>query len=216
MTPDDARHGTIAGRQAGCDGECCRSAKRRYDKRLEFDRLNGRVRMVPSLGATRRLQALGALGWSAAALAPHLAAKQQEVIRWRTTGYFPSIRAVTHDRIARVYDALCMTTPPAGTRGERSAAARARAHAHKMRWHPPLAWDNIDRDVEPPTCDRDDDIDEAVVLRLLAGDPVPATKPERVEAMRRWLAWGRSERALCETHGWHEGRYVTTHREDAA
>lgn len=49
----------------------------------------------------------------------------------------------------------------------------------------------------------------STVERLLAGDRIESTRAEKVEAMRRWLANGGSQRELCRIHGWAENRYVT-------
>lgn len=81
---------------------------------------------------------------------------------------------------------------------------------------PPLAWDDPGTLAwptgQPPRIiaaprRNPDDIDEAVVDRLLAGIRVPSTAAEKREALRRWIERGGSERALCERHGWKQGRY---------
>lgn len=53
-----------------------------------------------------------------------------------------------------------------------------------------------------------DRLDEVVVDRLVALRRVPASRAEKVEAMHRWLLMGRSEKSLCEAHGWRTSRYV--------
>lgn len=60
----------------------------------------------------------------------------------------------------------------------------------------------------------DQDFDPVVVDRLLTGNRVPSTRADKVEAMRRWMATGRSQRSLCRVHGWQESRYVE--RQDGA
>ena len=69
MTPDDPRHGTVAGhiahqRDGGDYCLSCITAKARYDKRRKWDAANGRGYTVPSIGARRRIQALQAIGGS--------------------------------------------------------------------------------------------------------------------------------------------------------
>lgn len=60
-----------------------------------------------------------------------------------------------------------------------------------------------------------DDIDPVIVDRLLLLQRVPdSTRAEKCEAMRRWLASGGTEKALCDAHGWGSSRYVA--REVAA
>lgn len=87
--------------------------------------------------------------------------------------------------------------------------ARNAGHLPPLAWDDPgtLAWTDADRRKRPRQRAATIALDEVVVARLLAGDTVRATKAERDEAMRRWLAMGRSERSLCVMHGWKDGRY---------
>lgn len=50
-------------------------------------------------------------------------------------------------------------------------------------------------------------LDESVVEVLLAGEHARASREEKAEALRRWVAMGHSKASLCRTHGWREGRY---------
>lgn len=53
-------------------------------------------------------------------------------------------------------------------------------------------------------------IDEAVVLRVLAGYPVEsATNAERREIVARWRGQGRSLKQLADLTGWKPERYYT-------
>jgi hypothetical protein len=211
VTPDDPRHGTVAGHIAHqrsdrnyCDP--CIRAKAMYDKRRKWDALNGRGYTVPSLGARRRVQALRAAGWSRQRIA--------EAAGWETSGALryidrsDTITRTTHERVAEVYERLAMKPPP-----DEMAARRARTWARRQGHPQPLAWWDIDDPNEVPDSGSDphgrnrDDLDPVVVDRLLAGEHVDSTRAERDEAMRRWRAAGRSERSLCELFGWHEGRY---------
>lgn len=95
--------------------------------------------------------------------------------------------------------------------------------AREKGWASPFAWNNIDTDPAPVgrrrlnnDYDTNDLVDEAVVVRILAGDKIPANRAERLETVRRWVASGRSEASLCKRMGWHEGRYSPTRREGAA
>lgn len=103
---------------------------------------------------------------------------------------------------------------------------RARNAGHR----PPLAWDDpgtlawpggipspmhgTHRPRHLNLASNTHDYDENVVIRILAGDKVPATLAERLEVMRRWLAAGRSERSLCKRMGWKDGRYTERADED--
>ena len=91
-----------------------------------------------------------------------------------------------------------MTLPPMSTTGERISASRTKAHALRQGFAPPLAWTNIDDPDEQPNLGGvDDQIDPVVVDRLLHLERVVSTRAEKVEAMRQWLAMGRSQRSLC-------------------
>lgn len=56
-----------------------------------------------------------------------------------------------------------------------------------------------------------DDMDDAVVLRLLHGDSSlakEATRAERLEVVRQWRRLGRSSNELERITGWHIQRYA--------
>lgn len=212
MTPDDPRHGTYAGgrvhrthHQNLC--EPCRRAEARYEQARQLDLLNGRPRTIPALGTQRRLRALVALGHTFArigeglgitAAAAHAAAKRDRIY----------VRATTAAKVDALFEAWSMTLPPTTTSIDRKNAAYARTVARRNGWAPPLAWDNIDTDEVPHAVIEHEDLDQVVVERLLAGERIPSTPAEKHEAMRRWLAAGRSERSLCLVHGWKESRYT--------
>ena len=213
MTPDDPRHGTVAGhiahqRDGGDYCLPCITAKARYDKQRVWDALNGRSYTVPSLGARRRIQALRAVGWSRERIAREAGWATSGSLRYVTRS--DTMTRATHDRIAEVYERLCMQTPP-----DPQGAARARTWATRLGLAPPLAWDDIDDpDATPNLGGIDDDIDPVVVDRLYAGQRVTSTRAEKVEALRRWMDSGRSQRSFCQMHGWAENRYVD--REEGA
>lgn len=101
------------------------------------------------LGAQRRLQALACLGWSMPALS-----ERCELSRWtlrdiargtRTIRVTLRVQAV----ICALYDELCMTPAPARTKAEKVSTFRAKHQAARLGWAPPLAWDDIDSDLEP-------------------------------------------------------------------
>jgi hypothetical protein len=87
--------------------------------------------LVSNVGVIRRRQALGAIGYSLADLAPHFgvtaAALNCHVIEDRT------VLRSTYEQWCRVYDLLSMT-PGTNT--------RARREGRRRRWAPPLAWDD--------------------------------------------------------------------------
>ena len=208
MRADDPRHGSPAGRVAGCSEDCCLHASYVYEKRRRMHvARTGSGYSVPAWRVRRRLEALQALGWSMPVIAEMIGtnfrnlyhvARQEDVTRAR------------FEQVAAVYDRLSMRLPPAETHLQRISVAKTKGHAARNGFAPPLAWDDIDDPDERPKVGvgrNPDDVDEAVVDRLLAGIRVPSTPAEKREALRRWIERGGSERALCERHGWKEGRY---------
>lgn len=222
MTPEDPRHGTYAGGRAHRDlGQkpCrpCADAEARYQKARELDQLNGRPRMVPSLGYRRRLQALVALGHTFARIADALditqAAAHYAAHRTNTL-----MRATTAAKIVVLYEAWSMTLPPETTSIERKNATYARTVARKHHWPRPLAWDDIDRDAAPASLQRDrGHVDDVAIARRMDGDrTVRLTKAEAIELVRRWQAIGRPLNECERTTGLNARRYLGTEEVDAA
>lgn len=149
------------------------------------------------------LRALVALGWSQSKLGRRL-----DILPSNLGPMIGGQRTLTRgtvDKVEALFAELCMTRPPESTHRDKISASRARRYAREHGWLPPLALDDLGLDETPA----EDDVDEAVVLRLLAGERVPSTPAEKAEALRRWRAAGGSEKAFCATHGWKAGRYVT-------
>ncbi|WP_345750084.1 hypothetical protein [Microbacterium rhizophilus] len=155
--------------------------------------------LVPSRGARRRLQALGARGWALEAIA-------------RTTG--PSrgrlskilcsqshITVATHQRIAGMYEQLWNADPPADTRWDRRSELRTRRRADALGWLPPLAWDDIDTDPEPPAAEDATelgaDIDVIAIDLAVEGARVELTTVERHVAVAELTARGRSANEIA-------------------
>jgi hypothetical protein len=147
----------------------CRCADAREDHRLRTKRRR-QGRAVPlevdSTGSARRLQALAALGWNLAALAPQLGMTVSRVQYLQTQQSATALRR-TAARVAAVYARLSMTPGPSD---------RTRRHALRAGWEPPLAWDDDVLDdpraepaVRTPAALRSAP-DEKRVRRALAGD----------------------------------------------
>lgn len=217
MIADDPRHGSVTGyNRIPCRETCCKRAMATYKARWAWDRLNGKRRIISSVGSQRRIEALAWLGWSRQALAERLEVQAANVSQWMRND---TITADLAARIALLYDDLCMTVPT----GNPQAIANVRNQARARGARPPLAWDDIDDPDERPSCGvrsdwgrPRDDIDEVVVERLLALQRVDSTRAEKEEAMRRWTEAGKSIKALCDAHGWRHGRYAPKRQEDAA
>lgn len=206
MLPDIC--GTYAGRkrhikrnEQPCDP--CRRAAARYQNLRELDVMRGRPRAVDTIGTQRRIQALVAAGWSYPALAPHFNVTPAQLAKWAKGGAF--IRRDTRDRILTTYAALEMREPPTGTPAERRNTRYATTVAKRNGWLPPLAWVDIDDPDERPDMNaRDDEVDEVVVLRILARDfTVTTNRAERYEVVRRWPD---SDNELERLTGWNVAR----------
>lgn len=223
LAPDDQRHGTRRGYGAGCRADCCHRAMIRYDKMRRLEAARGTFRSVPSIGTARRLQALTALGWNIRALARETGCEARQIRDW-TTSRHDTIFATTAARIADLYDRLSMSLPPERNTDEKNAASRARGRARRNGWVPPLCWD--DKAIDDPHAEpigirgkaepKRTWTDPIVVNELLAGRTVDSTPGEKTEAMRRWLAMGKSARSLEVRHGWRSGRHMPRRQEKSA
>jgi hypothetical protein len=95
--------------------------------------------LVDVTGTRRRAQALVACGWSQARLACELgltAANFCAMLRR------DQVTAATARAVGDVYDRLWNRAPPEHDQRTRISAARARNHAGREGWAPPLAWDD--------------------------------------------------------------------------
>jgi hypothetical protein len=201
VTPDDPRHGKLAGWAAGCREDCCRNAKARYDKTGHHERSHGIRRSVDSTGFRRRVRALQAIGWSINQIAIRLGVPRGALSAKLVNG--TRVYKATNERMIAVYDELSMTAGPE-IRSVRAAA--------KHGWAPPLAWDEgaiDDPDAEPNRgsgIKRSDTLDEVVVEVALSGRRVNATKAERLETILRWRESGRPLQELERIQHWNTRR----------
>lgn len=98
--------------------------------------------LISPRGTRRRIQALTALGYSLSAQA-HILGYSKENIRQVLKN--DSVMVRTHLQIAELYERLSAHPAPASQPRSRSVN-----WAKKNGWVPPLAWDDIDADPEPP------------------------------------------------------------------
>jgi lambda repressor-like predicted transcriptional regulator len=149
---------------------------------------------IDATGTRRRLQALIALGWTAAELARQLGRTTASL---RGTMARTRVTAATADQVRELYEQLSGTPPDESNPSASRGAERARNLAHQNGWPAPLAWDDIDTDPEPPhTADAHADIDdfdiEVAIERVTAGEPVQLTPQERNEVIHRLTHRGHS------------------------
>lgn len=202
MTPDDERHGTIAGYHGeGCRCEPCTTAARNYAKRRVASIDHGQPLTVPVVGFKRRIESLRALGWPTSIIAREMGLTAG-ALSGKITPQRHKVRIGTHERMCAVYDKLSMTLGP-------SESSRRRAAAKG--WPVPLRWDEdaIDDPDGKPYQPRTKgagpeplEVDPVIVERALQGKRVRANDAERVEIVRLWLDTGRTRTALEDLQGW--------------
>jgi lambda repressor-like predicted transcriptional regulator len=158
--------------------------------------------MVAALGTLRRVRALARLGWSMRQIGD-VAGVKFETLRRISSQEPPHVEVATAEGVSAAYEKLSMTlAPPSRT------ASQVRSKAEHKGWLPPLMFDDIDNDPEPPTpLYSGPDIDPVVVMRLLEGHRIKANHAEREEAIKQWVADGGTKTELCNIHGWAPGRY---------
>lgn len=87
---------------------------------------------INAVGATRRLRALVAIGYTQSDLCRRLGWLDSNGTRL-FTGKAVTIRKITADKVTALYDELAMRP---------GSSQRARNHAVRRGWVPPLAWDD--------------------------------------------------------------------------
>jgi predicted transcriptional regulator len=160
---------------------------------------------VDATGTRRRLQALVAIGWAQQALAAELGRSTTSLARTMTS---EAVTARTARQVGDLYERLWDQQPQPHTEEELAASNAARALAESCGWPPPMAWDDIDTEpnpyANPPDDPDDDDLDEIVIERALAGDGMRLehlTLAEQNEVVRRLTERGRSIRDIADQLG---------------
>jgi hypothetical protein len=212
VTPEDKRHGTYAGSIAHYIGKTpscqpCRDAAATYrrQRRARLYLARATTLEVNPVGSIRRIQALVRLGHSMRLIDEHMGWTWGTTSRFIVAGHKLTHRT-TADRIATVYERLCMTIP------DGQYALRNRRLAERHGWPAPLAWNDIDDPAEKPrtraTRPLKTDIDPVVVQRVLAGDRMPTTHAEKLAITAAWEQSGRTLKDLEQLMGWRSDRYT--------
>lgn len=150
---------------------------------------------IDSRGTVRRLQALAAVGWSLTMLAHRLAVDETTLQRGIRRA---KVTATTARAVVALYDELWNVCPPAPTAHAAAIVKRTKRNAAAAGWVPPLAWDNIDTDLEPQLGDSDQEIvDEIAIDEAVAGHHPNLTRTERLIALRRLHAAGHWDATLA-------------------
>lgn len=154
--------------------------------------------LIPSRGTHRRLQALVARGWSQSKLAARLGVERSNFGMMMQRG---RVSVALHRAVVDLFDDLWDREPPHSEWRDSIAYSRTLRYAEARRWLPPLAWDDIDNDVEPPVPDEDDGIDETAVMLAIQGEGVRLTPAERRECVLRLHRERWSDGRIAETIG---------------
>lgn len=180
-------------------GETLKRIKRETAEKIlavkpSFEGLAGGA-LIPARGTHRRVQALVARGWSQSKICALVGIDRGNF--W-TMMQGDVVTVATHRAVAGVFDRLWNEPPPRATHRDRIAYSRSIRHAAERRWLPPLAWDDIDTDREPPVVDGVGGIDDVVVQLAVSGDQVRLSPAERREAVVRLHATGLSDGAIAD------------------
>lgn len=280
VSPDDPRHGSRIGYNAGCHEACCLTPHTAYQKRSRLRRLREGSQYIPATRVQKRLGWWSQYGVTAHAVSvgaglsnctltaikggrversteravlavtwddlPGSALVNARLTRYRLYSLMaggrplheldellPQHRLVggkwrEQDRVRlhfaravqRVFIELALVPVEAG-----QTASKARRRGVMV----PMAWDDpglpaMPRGWQPRRADRDETIqqgsdapDPAVVQKLLELDRHVHSRPvEKTEAMRQWIAAGKSAASLARAHGWKDGRYTPAREKEAA
>lgn len=157
---------------------------------------------IDATGTRRRLQALGAVGWSVTRIAA--AAGHRDRGRLDRAMHQARTTAATAREVSEVYERLWSADP-----GVSAAVSRVRAQAAARGWVPPLGWDDdtIDDPAAAPAHDLEVDargVDEAAVQRRIEGDrSVALTRAERWAVVARMHGRGLGDVAIERVTGIH-------------
>jgi hypothetical protein len=163
--------------------------------RPEVDHLTDGAR-IPSRSTHRRLQALVARGWSQSKLASRLGMLRSNFGQMMQR---PHVSVRLHRATVELYDELWDITPPKDEWRDRIAYSRSIKYASERRWLPPLAWDDIDTDEEPPVVEAESgEIDQVAVDLACAGEGVRLSVAERRAAVTILNGRGHSDSVIAE------------------
>jgi len=161
--------------------------------RPDIDSLAGGA-LIPARGTHRRVQALVARGWSQSKICERVGMERGNFWRMMTADH---VTVATHRAVAAVFDGLWNVEPPRESHRDRIACSRAIHHAAARRWLAPLAWDDIDNDVEPPIVDDEGGVDDIAVELAVSGERVRLRPAERRVAVTRLHAARLSDAAIA-------------------
>lgn len=182
------RHGEVKKRISRANAEAILAVK------PDIENMAGGA-LIPARGVHRRLQALVARGWSQSKLAERIGIHPTNFTALMQRGL---VKVSTHREVAALFEELWDQLPPHTQWHDAAAFTRTLGFAKARRWLPPMAWDDIDNDVEPPVLDQVDGIDEGAVVLAIQGEPIRLTPGDRREAVTRLHAARWSDTRIAE------------------
>lgn len=153
--------------------------------------------LVSSQGFARRVQALVACGWSLSKIARRLDVSPTNMGSMLRR---PAVSAAHHRAMVELFDELWNVKPAHEEWRDLIAYKRSLRLARERGWVAPLAWDDIDADVEPPTAEAVS-VDPVAVELALAGVPMKLSHDELREAVRRGVEMRLSDGAISVLAG---------------
>lgn len=162
---------------------------------VTLQRANERSSCVNARGTVRRLQALIARGWSQQRLSRELGLSSDNMGGWFQQDAVTRAKA---SMVATIYERFWDALPPTDTPAQRAAAARSMNRARREGWVPPMAWDDIDTDPEPPATTDSTEIDHVAVTLAVRGEQVLLTPSERRACVRELHALRWSDVRVAE------------------
>lgn len=198
-------YGTLAEHMAGERDVCLRSTERAI-LAVTWDMLAPST-LVYSGMTQRRLFSLMASGHTLEWISREVSTGLSTGGRWRK-------QERMYLSLARAVAEVARTAPTTGPSVQSASKMRLRGHLPLIAWEDP-GTPAEPRGWQPVELDRVE-VDEIVVERLLEGIRTPSTRAEKLEALRRWLATGRSKTSLCEKHGWNALQYPVDRQDGAA
>lgn len=133
--PSPRQHDNETAYRLGCRSEAAHAHSLLTAKRRRVGRHPAAI--VDPTGTMRRLQALGALGWTAAELGARLGVSSRAVTQLRSGRYRTHVRNA--EKVRALYDELSMLPGP---------SSRCVVLARRHGWAAPLAWD--ERSIDDP------------------------------------------------------------------
>ncbi len=146
--------------------------------------------LIRNTGTVRRIQGLQRLGWRLQDIGDRIGVSRSAVYGF---GLDERISARNARRVAAVYDELSMAPGPS------IHSARRLAHVP-----PPLAWD--DDEIDDPAAtphtttavDDDAELDEVLLERLLAGEPITVIRARRAPIISALTARGLTAKQIAD------------------